>query len=428
MKVLVVGGGGREHVILWKLLQDNPEIELHCAPGNGGITQIAECYPIKANDIKGLVALAKGLGIDLVIVGPEDPLVAGLVDRLQEEGIPAFGPSKEAAQIEGDKAFCKELLQRHRIPTADLFGIFEHPGIAKKCIWGLFASGKEGCVVKEAYPAGGKGVRVCFDEQTALQAIDDFMVKKIHGEAGKVVVIEEILKGWECTISVITDGETIRMLPPSKDHKPVHRFRGKSYGPNTGGMASASPVPAVTVELLDTIEDTIIKPTIAALKKAYCLYRGLLYVGLMFTSEGFKVLEINCRFGDPEAQVILPLLDSNLLELIMAVNDGTLNKTRVRWSDQKAVCTVLTSHGYPGPYETGYPIVGLDGFQDNQNLIFHAGTVYQDGKFFTADGRVIGSVGLSSNWRTALDRSLYGANQIGFPGKFFLQDLEGYFF
>lgn len=425
MKILVIGGGGREHALLWKLHKDNPEAKYHCAPGNGGIAQIAQCHSVKAADVGGQVALAKKLEPDLVIPACDDPLVAGIIDRLEKGGIPAFGPSKAAAQIEGSKVFCKELLLRNQIPTAKLFAIESSPKRAKKLVRSVF-SGNQGCVIKADGLALGKGVRICREEQAALKAIDDFMVKKIHGPSGEIILIEEILEGPECSIFVITDGETIKCLPPARDHKPIFRIFGKSWGPNTGGMASYSPVSDVTPQLLDQILKAIIRPTILALAKEECPFTGILYAGLMLTKEGPKVLEFNCRFGDPETQVILPLLENNLLELIWAAQtkDGSLEKIPLRWSNQTAICIVLASYGYPWEhYETGFPIRGLKGFPDERNIIFHAGTSLKDGQFVTAGGRVLGSVGISPYPNTALHFAYYGAERINFPGRYFVQEL-----
>lgn len=419
MKIHVVGGGGREHTLVWRLAKDGAE--LSCAPGNAGIAEIAHCFPeVSAGDIPGQIAVAKEIGANLVVVGPEDPLVAGIAGQLLEKGISVFGPSQAAAQIEGSKAWCKRLLRDNGIPTAD-FTIFTNPDAAKECL----RNSEYPLVIKVDGLAAGKGVFVVFNQKAAFQAVDTILVEKKFGDAGNCIVVEEFLKGPECSVIVIADGERILPLPPARDYK---RLFAGNYGPNTGGMGSFAPVDDLKGVLLQTILQEIVQKTVNALAKEGCHYRGALYAGLVLTNEGPKVLEFNCRFGDPEAQVQLPLVAGNFSEILQAAAEGSLDKAELTWTDQTAICVVLASYGYPWHYEMGYPIqLPAKGvLPEDKHLIFHSGTARNEKKeLVTAGGRVLGSVGLSKRPNTAWHFAYQGAQKIDFPGKYFRQDIWG---
>lgn len=407
MKVLVIGGGGREHALIWKLCQSPlvKRIYIYCAPGNAGIAQVAECHPVKADDIPGQIALAKKLKVDLVIVGPETPLVAGITNCFRMENILVFGPTREAAQIEGSKIFCKKLLACYNIPTAS-FAEFDSIRTAKNYILGC----KFPVVIKADGLAFGKGVIIARNIQQGLVAISDLMNSNKFGEAGRKIIIEDFLYGQECSLIVLTDGKNIVPLLAARDYK---QLKNNNQGPNTGGMGSYSPVPDVTSEMVRQIIDTIIRPTLNALSKEGCLYTGALYAGLMITKNGPQVLEFNCRFGDPEMQTILPLLESDLVELFIATMNGSLDRIKVRWSDQKAACVVLASKGYPYQYKTGYTINGLEKDQEN-TIVFHAGTSSWHDEITTNGGRVLNVVGLGPTYETAREAAYHRVKTIKF--------------
>lgn len=366
MKVLVIGSGGREHALVWKLAQSKDVKKIYCAPGNGGIAQFTECVDTK--DILGFAAREK---IDFTIVGPEQPLVMGIVDEFQSRGLRIFGPTKQAAQLEGSKVFAKKLMQKYNIPTAR-GEIFSNPHDAKRAVVAP-------CVVKADGLAAGKGVFVCHTKEEAVNAIELIMEKRIFGESGTKIIIEECLEGEEVSILAFSDGKNVVPLVPAQDHK---RIYDNDKGPNTGGMGAYSPVPIITEELNWQIQKNILEPTIKAMEKEGYPYHGILYAGLMITKDGPKVLEYNVRFGDPETQAILPRMKSDLLEPMLN------NKYQISWADEPCVCVVITSGGYPDKYEKGYPIEGLDNVKDA--IVFHAGTRYENGKFYTNGGRVLG--------------------------------------
>lgn len=366
MKILVIGSGGREHVLVWKLAQSKDVRKIYCAPGNGGIAQRAEC--VDAKDILGFAEREK---IDLTIVGPEQPLVAGIVDEFQNRGLPVFGPTKQAAQLEGSKVFAKRLMQKYNIPTAKA-EIFTNPQEAIR-------AASPPCVVKADGLAAGKGVFVCQAKEEAVNAIELIMQKRIFGDAGARIIIEECLQGEEVSILAFTDGKTVLPLVPAQDHK---RVFDNDKGPNTGGMGAYSPVPVVTDKLYWQIEKEILEPTIRAMEREGHTYKGILYAGLMLTQDGPKVLEYNVRFGDPEAQAILPRMESDLLGPMLDIN------SQISWRNEPCVCVVLASGGYPDKYEKGFPIEGLDDVKDA--VVFHAGTRYENGRFYTNGGRVLG--------------------------------------
>ena len=424
MKVLIVGSGGREHALAWKVAQSPKVSEIYCAPGNAGIASIGECVDIKATDIPALVEFAKLNRVGLVIVGPESALIAGIVDDFCSAGIPIFGPSKAAAAIEGSKVFSKELLAKYNIPTAE-FRVFDDPVEASDYLSDLSDKSDESdylpIVVKADGEALGKGVFVCSKKSEALEAVKTIMVDKAFGKAGDRVVVEELLVGQEASLMVITDGENIVPMTPVQDHK---RIYDGDQGPNTGGMGCYSPVPAVTQELYDQILETIIKPTIQAMRKEGRPYTGVLYTGVILTSSGPKVLEYNARFGDPETQVVLPLLETDLVEIIQAALDGSLDSLEIKCYNGCAVCVVVASGGYPGNYETGKPISGLDEANALEGVtVFHAGTKLQDGLVATSGGRVLGVTAIGDSFRAAIDRAYSAVDKIHFEGMHYRKDI-----
>lgn len=414
MKILVVGSGGREHALAWKLNQSEKLGKLYALPGNPGIKEIAECIEgISVEDIQGIVKKAKELNIDLVVVGPEVPLTLGLVDALEKENIKAFGPKQNAAILEGSKSFSKDLMKKYNIPTAK-YEVFTDADAAKEYIK------KEGApiVIKADGLAAGKGVTVAMTLEEALAAVDNVM--ESFGKAGASVVIEEFMEGEEASLLAFTDGETIIPMIPSQDHKRV--FDGDK-GPNTGGMGSYAPAPVMTKELIAEATEKILKPTIAAMNKEGRKYCGCLYAGLMITSEGAKVVEFNARFGDPETQVVLPLLENDLVEVMLACADGNLKNINLSWKNESTVCVVVASKGYPGYYEKGKVIEGLDAAKNAEHLIFHAGTKENYGKVVTSGGRVLNVVDIGNNIKEARDKAYEGVSLIKFDGAFSRGDI-----
>ncbi|MDP2684616.1 MAG: phosphoribosylamine--glycine ligase [bacterium] len=419
MKVLVIGGGGREHAIVWALNKSPLVKEIICAPGNPGIAQRATCYPVDAESIDGLLALAKRHKVDLVIVGPEAPLVAGLADLFRAEGIPVVGPSKKAARIEGSKIFCKNLMTKYHIPTAD-FSVFTYPYNASECIKAL-ADSDFPIVIKADGLAAGKGVKIAHNHQEAYDAVATIMIEQEFGEAGNRILIEEFLDGPECSIIVATDGQNIMPFPASRDYKPAY---DGNQGPNTGGMGAFAPLPDISDELFETIIATIIQPTIKAMADEGYPYQGILYAGLKLTANGPKVLEYNCRFGDPETQVVLPLLKSDFAELMMATATGWLADYQPEWHNQFAVCVVMTSRGYPKKSKTDFPITGLELIDPTYVTVFHAGTAINDqNQIVTNGGRVLGIVGTDEKLFAARGLAYWGVEQIKFLGKLHRTDI-----
>lgn len=417
MKVLVVGGGGREHALCWKIAQSPKVQELYCAPGNGGIGKVAKLVEIAPTDIEGLLRFAKDEGIDLTVVGPEAPLVAGIVEAFEAEGLRIFGPRSSAAEIEGSKAFAKEFMARHGIPTAP-YRIFSDPTEAKA--W-IRASGKK-VVVKASGLAGGKGAIVAEDQQEAIKAVDVIMVERAFGPAGDLVVVEERLYGEEVSFIAFSDGTRCLPMPCSQDHKPV--FDG-DRGPNTGGMGAYSPAPLITPELSSRVMAEIMVPTIRGLAEEGRPYKGVLYAGLMIDREGNPwVLEFNCRFGDPETQPILVRMKGDLVEVLEACLEGGLDKVSVEWDPRAAVCVVMASQGYPGTYEKGKQIHGLEEAERMEDVwIFHAGTTFKDGRFFTAGGRVLGVTGLGKTIPEAIERTYRAVERISWEGVHYRRDI-----
>ena len=417
LKLLVVGGGGREHTILWKLAQ-SPRVEkLYCAPGNGGIAQLAQCVNLKATDIEGVVEFAKREGIDLVFVAPDDPLVLGMVDALEAAGIRAFGPSKAAAIIEGSKAFSKGLMKKYQIPTAN-YEIFEK---AEDAAAYIRERNQFPAVIKADGLALGKGVVIAQNMEEAEQALHSIMEDKIFGASGNRVVIEEFLTGQEVSVLCFTDGKTMKPMVSAQDHK---RAFDHDQGPNTGGMGTFSPSRVYTDELAEQCMETIFLPTMRAMNQEGRTFRGVLYFGLILTSDGPKVIEYNCRFGDPETQVVLPRLKTDLLEILEAILDGRLEEMEIEWDQGAAVCVVLASGGYPASYETGKPIRGLEKFQGREDLIvFHAGTKQTAEGLVTSGGRVLGVTALADDLEQAIRKAYDAVPWITFENLHYRRDI-----
>ncbi|MFA5335531.1 MAG: phosphoribosylamine--glycine ligase [Candidatus Omnitrophota bacterium] len=416
MRVLVVGSGGREHALAWKIRQSTLVDKVYCAPGNGGISKMAECIDVKPDDITGLIGFATRNKIDLTVVGPEAPLANGIVDRFCVNGLRVFGPSKAAARIEASKIFMKELMRKYSIPTAD-FEVFDDSARAKKYIEGL----KGNFVVKADGLAAGKGVVVCSSKDAGVSAVESMMDRRDFRDAGSRILIEECLEGEEASILVITDGKDCVPLASAQDHKRI--FDGDN-GPNTGGMGAYSPAPVMTPELMDSVMKDIIKPAIAAMGKEGARYTGVLYAGIMATSAGPKVLEFNCRFGDPETQAILPRLKSDIIELIEASIDDEIDMAAPEWDERPCVSVVLSSGGYPGEYETGFEIDGLDALEKSKDVVvFHAGTKISEGKTVTSGGRVLSVTALGSDIKDAIDRCYNAVNLVEFEGMHFRRDI-----
>lgn len=417
MKVLVVGGGGREHALVWKLSQSPQVTELYCAPGNPGMKGMAELVDIKAEDIPKLLEFAKDRKIDLTVVGPEAPLVAGITDIFEAEGLLVAGPSAYGAQLEGSKAFAKEIMYWNRVPTAD-YKVFDDPEEAKKYVR---EAGRK-LVVKADGLAAGKGVLLCKDAAEAEAAVDQIMVDKAFGDAGDKVVVEEWLKGEEASFLVFTDGETIVAMPSSQDHKAIGEG---DTGPNTGGMGAYSPAPVVRKKIKEMAQWWICQPVIDALAKKGHPFKGILYAGLMINEEGDpSVLEFNVRFGDPECQPLLMRLESDLFEILYKLAQGKLKEAEVKWSDEPTVCVVLASEGYPGSYDKGKPIKGLkEVAKVPGTMVFHAGTAEKDGEIVTNGGRVLGVTAKGKSISEAVDLAYEAAALIEWEGKFMRRDI-----
>ncbi len=417
MKVLVIGSGGREHTIIWKLSQSPKVTEIFAAPGNGGISSLATCVPIKAMDIEGVVAFAKENKIDLTVVAPDDPLVAGMVDALEAEGLRAFGPSKAAAIIEGSKVYSKELMEKYNIPTAKC-EIFAD---AESTLQYIRSQNSYPAVIKAEGLALGKGVIIAQNYEEAEKAVNDIMVNKIFGDSGNRVVIEEFLTGPEVSVLAFTDGKTIVPMVSAQDHK---RAFDNDMGPNTGGMGTFSPSRMYTPEIADRCMKEIFLPTIEGLNKEGRTFKGTIFFGLMLTQNGPKVIEYNARFGDPETQVVLSRLESDLFDIMYAVSEGRLDEVEVKFSDNAAVCVVAASGGYPVSYKSGYEITGIDEAEKAGNItVFHAGTKKEDGVFKTAGGRVLGVTAVSDNLDTAIRDAYAAVEKIHFTDIHFRKDI-----
>ena len=417
MKVLVVGGGGREHALCWTISGSPLVDQLWCAPGNDGIAQDAECVNIGAEDVDALVAFAVDNGVELVVIGPEAPLVLGLADRLQEKGIRAFGPSAEAAILEGSKGYMKDLCARYDIPTA-AYGRFTEPGPAKEFIDARGAP----IVVKADGLAAGKGVIICETVDQAHRAVDDMLTGGAFGDAGAEIVVEEFMEGVEASFFALVDGENALPLASAQDHK---RVGDGDTGPNTGGMGAYSPAPVVTDDIAATVMEKIILPTVAGMKADGKPYRGVLYAGLMLTDEGPKLVEYNVRFGDPECQVLMTRLMSDLVPALIAACDGELKDFDLRWFDEAALTVVMASNGYPGSYEKGTVIRELDkAGKIAGTLIFHAGTgTNEAGETVATGGRVLNVTANGSTIAEAQERAYKAVDRIDWPGGFCRHDI-----
>ena len=412
MKILVVGGGGREHAIIRKLKQSPQCGEIWCAPGNGGIAYDAKCKNIKATDLDGMVAFAKEEGFDYAVVAQDDPLALGMVDRLAEIGIPSFGPNAAAARIEASKVFSKDLMKKYHIPTAD-YGVFNDPAKAMEYIE---QRGKYPVVVKADGLALGKGVLICQSEQEAREGLKEIMLDKKFGASGNQVVVEEFLTGPEVSVLSFADGKTVKPMVSSMDHK---RALDGDNGLNTGGMGTVAPNPYYTPEIAERCMKEIFLPTMAAMQAEGCPFKGCLYFGLMLTPDGPKVIEYNCRFGDPETQVVLPLLESDLLEIMQATTNGTLDKTEVKFSKGAAACVILASGGYPVAYEKGKQIEGLTEGQLPECAdvtVYHSGTAQTENGLATAGGRVLGVTATADDLPEALKKAYAATEKIHFDG------------
>lgn len=413
LNILVVGGGGREHAVIKKLMESPKAGKIYAAPGNGGIAlDGAECFPVKATDIDGMVALAEKLQPDLVVVTPDDPLVLGMADVLESKGFKVFGPYKNAAIIEGSKMFSKNLMKKYGIPTAE-FEVFND---YDKAVAYVKEKGAP-IVVKADGLALGKGVVVAQTVEEAIEALDSIMLDKKFGASGSNVVIEECLFGREMSVLAFTDGKVVRPMVSAQDHK---RVFDDDKGPNTGGMGTYAPSPIYTPDVADYCMKNIFIPTVNAMNAEGRTFKGVLYFGLMKTEKGVKVIEYNARFGDPETQVVLPLLDSDLIDIMVACADGTLENVDIKWADKAAVCVVLASGGYPGSYESGFEITGLDNVDC---VVYHAGTKLVDGKIVTAGGRVLGVTSVGSDLKDARDKSYKDVEKINFKGAFCRKDI-----
>ena len=417
MKILIVGGGGREHAIALKL-RENPEVEeIFAAPGNGGMAAFCTLAPIKASDVEGMVAFAKEKNIDFAVVAPDDPLVLGMADAMEAAGIPAFGPSKAAAAIEGSKVFSKGLMKKYGIPTAR-YEVFDSEEAAAEYVR---AQNSYPTVIKADGLALGKGVIIAEDEKTALEAIHSIMGDRIFGASGSRIVVEEFLEGPEVSVLSFTDGKALVPMVSSKDHK---RALDDDKGLNTGGMGTIAPNPFYTPEIAERCMKEIFLPTMAAMNAEGRTFKGCLYFGLMLTKNGPKVIEYNCRFGDPETQVVLPLLKTDLLTIFQAVRDGRLAEVPVEFSDGAAACVILASGGYPQKYQTGFEIHGLDGMGQAPGVtVYHAGTRLEDGKFYTSGGRVLGVTAVGGDLSEALAKSYAAAEKIVFEGVHYRKDI-----
>lgn len=417
MDILVIGGGGREHAIVRKLKESPRTGKLYCAPGNGGIAKDAECVPISAMDIPAVVAFAKEKKIDLVFVAPDDPLAAGMVDALEQEGIAAFGPRANAAVIEASKVFSKDLMKRYHIPTAQ-YEVFSEPSSA--IAW-IEKNNRFPIVVKADGLALGKGVLICPDLQAAKDAVKEIMEDKVFGASGSRVVVEEFLTGPEVSVLAFTDGHCVKPMVSSKDHK---RALDNDEGLNTGGMGTISPNPYYTEAIAKECMDTIFLPTIEAMQQEGRPFKGCLYFGLMITPNGPKVIEYNARFGDPETQVVLPRLKTDFVDVIMAVVEERLAEQPIEWSDEACACVVMASGGYPGHYEKGIPIEGLDeNGQVEGAVVYHAGTALKDGKLVTNGGRVLGVTATGSTLSEALGKAYDAVGKIHWDGVHYRHDI-----
>ena len=414
MKVLVVGSGGREHALCWKIAQ-RPDTEVYVAPGNIGMVDVATLVNIKVDDIAGLVDFAKAEGIDLTVVGPELPLTLGIVDAFQEAGLACFGPNKAAAKLEGSKAFSKELMKKYGIPTA-AFDTFTDVDKAKAFVDEIGVP----CVVKADGLAAGKGVIICMTREEADKAIEDMLTDHAFGDASATIVIEEYMVGPEVSVLAFADGKSVLPMVSAQDHKRI--FDGDK-GPNTGGMGAYSPAPVYTEALSAEVNKTIIEPTIAAMAAEGTPFTGILYTGLMLTEKGPRVMEYNVRFGDPETQPIMVRMKSDIFALFQACVDGKLDEATLEWHDEAAVCVIMASGGYPASSEKGVPIHGLDDIAAEEAIVFHSGTAEKDGEIVTNGGRVLGVTAKDATIKGAIDKAYAAVEKINFDHMQFRRDI-----
>lgn len=414
MKILVVGGGGREHAICWKLSNEDNVEKIYCAPGNAGISQVAECIAIGDSDIDKLIDFVKENNIDLTVVGPEVPLVKGIVDRFEEEGLKIFGPNKECAQLEGSKSFSKDFMVKHNIPTAKYKEYTE----IDKAISEIDSFGYP-VVIKADGLAAGKGVVILENKEDALDALKEMMLDKKFGEAGNKIVVEEFIKGVETSILAFVDNNTIIPMVSAKDHKKVYN---NEQGPNTGGMGTFSPSEIYTDDLEKEIREKVLDRTLDGLKKDGLKFKGILFIGLMITNDGAKVLEYNVRFGDPETQSVLFRLDTDLNKIMTSIIDNKLAEIKIKYKSEQAVCVMLTSGGYPDSYEKGKVITGLENL-DKDIVVFHSGTKLVDEKLVTNGGRVIGITAKANTVKDAANKVYENIKKINFEGMHYRTDI-----
>lgn len=414
MQVLIIGGGGREHALAWKVKQSPKVANIYCAPGNAGIRDYATCLDIKDNDLEGLLKFAQEEKIDLTIVGPEVPLSLGIVDLFNKNGLKIFGPSKLAAELEASKAFSKDLMKKYNIPTAE-YEVFTEVEAAIDYIEDIGIP----CVVKADGLAAGKGVMVCFSKEEAVKAIYEILLDQKFGDAGASLIIEEFLDGQEVSMLAFSDGKTVLPMVSSQDHKQVFDM---DKGPNTGGMGAYSPAPIYTDEIHEFVIKEVLEKTLQAMEAEGRSFKGILYAGLMLSSKGVKVLEFNARFGDPETQVVLPRLETDLIDILETAIAGELETLEIKWSKDAAVCVVMASGGYPGDYEKGKVITGLEDVPSTVQ-VFHAGTEIVNEQVVTKGGRVLGVTALGSTIKEAIDNAYQGVEKINFEGVHYRKDI-----
>ncbi len=416
MKVLLIGSGGREHALAWKIAQSPLCEKMWAAPGNPGIAQDAECVDIQVDDTEAILAFAKDNAVDLVVIGPEDPLASGLGDAVRGAGIKCFGPTAKGARIEADKAYAKNIMRAAAVPTAEA-RVFTDLEAAKTYV----LSREHGVVVKASGLAKGKGVYVCPEPYQAVKPLEDMMSEGIFGDAGKTVIIEELLTGQEVTILALCDGKSIYAMEALQDHKPIG---AGDTGPNTGGMGAYSPVPIVNSDVVEQIEREVLVPIVDAMRRDFGRYEGVIYTGLMFTHAGPKVLEFNCRFGDPECQPLMMRLTSDLLEAMVAVADHKLDQIVMEWDPRPAVCVVMASGGYPGDYKKGHEITGIDEADAMEDVkVFHAGTADRGGKIVNNGGRVLGVTALGDTIEAAQKRAYQALAKINWTDCYYRKDI-----
>ena len=418
MKVLVIGGGGREHALCWKLKQSPSVEKIFCIPGNAGIAEIAECADIDSANLAKLADFAEKKGVNLTVAGPEVPLCDGITDLFRSRGLKVFGPDKSAARLEGSKTFAKEFMLKHGIPTAASKTFFSEEK-AIKHLNAVFSRGEPGIVVKADGVAAGKGVTVAISQEEALDAVKQCFAGTF-GDAGRTVVIEELLKGEEASILALTDGETMIPLASSQDHK---RVGDGDTGPNTGGMGAYSPAPVVTPEIMAIVNEKVLDPFLKGLRKEKLYYRGIIYAGIMIDGKDVKVLEFNVRFGDPETQAVLMRLESDFAEVALKTAEGLLKDVRLEWSDAAAVCVVMASGGYPGSYKKGFEISGIEEAESEGAVVFHAGTSIKDGKTVNSGGRVLGVTARGPGIKKAIEKAYLAVGRIRWEGASFRKDI-----